>query len=94
MSLSDFLVYLTGVGVIAVVSWLFEDWKWYQSLQGKPKQLLFFGACAVVAIGAQCVITFVNPAVLQQIAPWFATLSVLFAYIFLGTEFHAKTKLE
>lgn len=94
MELSEFLVYLSGVGVIAVVSFLFEDWAWYQSLIGKTKQLVFFGACVVVALGAQAINTFVSPVILEQIAPWFATVAVIFAYVFLGSGFHQTTKLE
>jgi len=94
MELNQFLVYLSGAGAIAVISWLFEDLAWYQSLVGKVKQVVFFGACAVVAVGAQAIVTFVDPAVLAQIAPWFATISAIFAYVFFGSEFHNKTKLE
>jgi hypothetical protein len=42
LTLSNVLVYLSGVGVVAVVSWLFEEWMWYQSLVGRTKQLVFF----------------------------------------------------
>jgi hypothetical protein len=94
MNINDFLVYLGGIGAVAVISWLFEDWAWFQALVGKGKQLVFFLACAVIALGSQAVVTFVDPAVIASIAPWFATVSVLFAYVFLGTEFHVKTKLE
>jgi hypothetical protein len=94
MTLNDFLVYLGGAGAIAVISWLFEDWFWYQQLVGKMKQVIFFVACAAMALGAQAIVTYVDPAVLAQIAPWFATISVLFAYVFLGSELHAKTKLD
>lgn len=93
LTLSNVLVYLSGVGVVAVVSWLFEEWAWYQSLIGRTKQLVFFGACLIIAFAAMAVNTYVDPAVLEQIAPWFATAAAIFVNVFLGTSFHNKTKL-
>jgi hypothetical protein len=94
MSLNEFLIYLGGAGAIAVVSFLFEDWQWYQILAAKTKQLVFFFACAVIALGAQAIVTYVDPAILAQIAPWFATLAAIFGYVFLGSKFHNETKIE
>lgn len=71
MTINDFLVYLTGIGVVAVISWLFEGWNWYQNLQGRTKQIVFFLACVVVAICAQLVIVFVSPAILAILSPYF-----------------------
>ena len=93
LTLSNVLVYLSGVGVVAVVSWLFEEWAWYQSLIGRTKQLVFFGACLVIAFAAMAVNTYVDPAVLEQIAPWFATAAAIFVNVFLGTSFHKQTKI-
>ena len=94
MSLSEFLVYLSGVGVITVISFLFEDWAWFQSLVGKTKQIVFFVACVVVAIGAQLTVVYVPADILASIAPYFATVAAIFTYVFLGSEIHDKTKLE
>lgn len=94
MTINDFLVYLTGVGVVAVISWLFEDWKWYQALVGKTKQLVFFLACVLVAVGAQLVIVFVPQAILSQIAPYFAIVAAIFANVFFGSGFHKTTKIQ
>ena len=94
MQFNEFLVYLSGVGVVAVISWLFEDWGWYQSLAGKAKQVVFFAACLVVAFGSQAIIVYVSPAIIESIAPWFGIASALFANVFLGTMFHKKTRLE
>lgn len=93
MSINEFLVYLTGVGVVAVISWLFEAWQWYQNLQGRTKQVVFFLACVIVAIAAQLVIVFVPAAVLAVLAPYFTIVAGLFAYVFLGTGFHNTTRL-
>jgi hypothetical protein len=93
MTLSDFLVWLGGVGVVGVISWIFEDWAWFQALVGKTKQLVFFVACAVVAVGAHLIVTYVSPAILASVAPYFAILAALFSYVFLGTDFHNKTRL-
>jgi hypothetical protein len=94
MGLSEFLVYLGGVGVVAVISWLFEDFVWFQALTGKIKQVVFFAACAVVAIAAQLSIVYIPADVITAVAPYFATLSAIFAYVFLGSDFHDKTKIE
>jgi hypothetical protein len=94
MELNQFLIYLGGAGAIAVISWLFEDWPWFQSLVGKTKQIVFFLACVAIALGSQAIVTFVAPAMLALIAPWFATVSAIFAYVFFGSEIHNKTKLD
>ena len=94
MSLSDFLVYLGGVGAIAAISWLFEYFGWFQNAEPQKKQLIFFVACVVVAIGAQLAIAFVPPQVLESAAPYFSTVAVIFAYLFLGEQFHQTTKVS
>jgi hypothetical protein len=37
--------------------------------------------------------TYVDPAILDMIAPWFATAAALFVNVFLGTSFHRQTKI-
>jgi drug/metabolite transporter (DMT)-like permease len=94
MTLSDFLVLLSGVGVIAAVSWVIEYFGWFQSLEAKKKQLFFFVICVVVALAAYCIKTFVPVDVLEQIAPFFELVAAIFAYLFLGEKFHASTKVD
>lgn len=93
MTLNDFLVYLGGVGAVAAISWLFEYFGWFQNTEPKKKQLIFFGSCVVVALGAYCIKTYVPAEVLAQIAPFFQIVAVIFSYLFLGEFFHEKTKL-
>ncbi len=94
MTINDFLVYLTGLGVVAVISWLFEGWNWYQNLIGRTKQVVFYLACVAVAIGAQLVIAFVPGAIIAMLSPYFAIAAGLFVYVFVGTGFHSTTKLS
>jgi len=93
MSLSEVLVWLSGVGSIAAVSWVIEYFDLFKTMDAKVKQLVFFGICAVLGIAAQLINTFVPVAVLTAIAPYFATLFVIFANLFLGTAFHKVTKI-
>lgn len=93
MTLQEFLVWLSGVGAVALVSWLFERFKWFQNADPQKKQMIFFGVCAAVAVSAQCVNLYVPVEVLNQIAPYFATIASIFIYLFLGEQFHAATKL-
>ena len=94
MTLSDFLVLLGGVGVVAAVSWVFEYFAWFQNTEPKTKQLIFFITCVVIAIGAYCIKTFVPVEILNQIAPFFELIAAIFAYLFLGEKFHSTTKLD
>lgn len=92
MDLTQFLVWLTGGGSIVAVSWLFENWAWFQAQTAQLKQMLTFGASAVLSLGAWAVTTYVSASVLAQIAPVFMILSTLFASIFVGQLFHSFAK--
>jgi len=92
MALQDFLVYLSGAGVIAAVSWLFEYFGLFQNLEAKKKQLIFFGVCVAGALGAYSVATYVPAEVLNQVAPFFGIVAGIFSYLFIGNGFHAVTK--
>jgi hypothetical protein len=95
MSLMDFLTLLiTAGGAAAVASWVLERIPKYANMANpSDKQWIYFGVCAVLALGAYCVITFVSPAVLQAIAPFFAIVASVFSSVFLGTAFHSNDKL-
>ena len=94
MDLNDFLVWLSGAGGIIAVSYFAEKSSWFQAKSSEAKQWLIFGASAVLAIGAYSVVTYVSPALLSQLAPFFTILSTLFASIFVGQAFHASSKTE
>jgi hypothetical protein len=93
MSITEFLVYLANSGgSIVIVSWLLEQWGWYQLQTPNMKRNLFFGLSAFVSILAYMVLTYVPTETLQMIAPFFQILFATFTAIFLGTKFHAETK--
>jgi hypothetical protein len=92
MSLSEFLVWLTGAGSIVAVSFLAERWPWFQTLAAEQKKMFMFGACIVLSLGAFAVRTFVPPEILAQLAPWFGVISSVFAAVFLSETFHAVDK--
>jgi hypothetical protein len=94
MELVAFLTYLSGVGVCVAASFVLERIAWYQALEPNVKDNVFFGVCAVVALSAQAVLMFVPVEVLNQIGPWFLTVSTLFSYLYLGKTFHKVDKKE
>ncbi len=94
MSLNEFLVWLTAGGASVAASWLLEKFSWFQNLEASVKQLVFFGACLVLSLGAFAVQTYVPEAVLAQLAPWFLIVSSTFAAVFIGTGFHKLAKIQ
>jgi len=96
MSLNDFLTLLISAGgAAAVASWVLERIPAYVSIAlAETKRWIFFGVCAVLALGAYCVITFVSPSILQAVAPFFALIASVFSSVFLGTAFHNTDKLS
>jgi hypothetical protein len=96
MELNDFLaLLLTAGGAAAVASWVLERIPAYASIAvAETKRWVFFGVCAILALGSYCVITFVPPATLQAITPYFAILASVFSSVFFGTSFHNADKLS
>jgi hypothetical protein len=94
MELVTFLTYLSGVGVCVAASFVLERVVWYQALEPNVKDNVFFGVCAVVALAAQATLMFVPVEILNQIGPWFLTVSTLFSYLYLGKKFHKVDKKE
>lgn len=92
MSLSQFLVWLTAGGSIVAVSWLCEKWAWFQAQEKDIKQYVIFGSSAVLSIAAQLFMTYVDPAVLEMLTPYFAMLSTIFGSVFLGQAFFRLMK--
>lgn len=91
MGLNEFLVWLTGGGVVICLSWLFERIDWYQNLEAKMKRLVFFLSCVLVALGAYAVQVYVPADILSMLAPYFAIVASLF-YQILGDTFHKNDK--
>ena len=92
MELKDFLTLLSGVGAIAAISWLWEYFGWFPTLDEKKKKLVLFGFAVLVAIVAFAVKTFVPADILAQISPIFAIIAAIFVNLFAGEAFHKVTK--
>jgi drug/metabolite transporter (DMT)-like permease len=91
--LTEFLIYLAGIGAVFGASWFIEYFELFKTLESKQKQLAFFGVCVFVGIGAQLVLQFVPSNVIEIMTPYFAILGSIFSYLFLGDVFHKSTKL-
>jgi hypothetical protein len=94
MEINDFLVYLSGVGVIVAVSWLWEFFGWFPNAEPKSKKLILFGISVAVALSAYAVKTYVPVDVINQIAPFFGIVALIFVNLFAGEGFHQVTKLK
>ena len=93
MTLAEFLAWLVNSGgAIAVVSFLFERWAWYQAQTSDNKRYMFFGACVIVSVLGYLGLTYIPPEIIQQIAPYFGILYSTFLAIFVGTKFHQEDK--
>jgi membrane protease YdiL (CAAX protease family) len=92
--LQQVLVWLASGGAVIALSWLVEFFGWFQAMEPKKKQITFFIICAVVGVLAQLGITYIPANVFDIIAPYFGVVAGIFGLIFLGSEFHAKTKID
>jgi len=92
MTITDFLVWLAGGGSIVAISWLLEQWSWYQNQDPMKKKLIFCGLAILTSFVAYAIQTYVPAATLQILAPWFAMVASIFGTIFLGTVFHKADK--
>lgn len=93
MNLIECLIWLaTSGGSVLAVSWLLEQWGWYQVQSPKRKRNLFFIFSALVAIAAYCVLSFVPAEILNAVAPFFQIIYGTFVVIYLGADFHTVTK--
>ena len=92
MNFTDFLVWLTSGGSIIAISWIFEQWAFFQAQTANAKRWMLYGASAALSLAAYSVTTYVPAAIVAQIAPIFAILSATFATIFLGQLYHTLAK--
>lgn len=93
MELNEFLMWVANSGgAIAIVSWAFERWPWYQTLGSDAKQWAFFGMSLGVTILAYLVLTYVPAEVLQGVAPYFMFAYATFTTVFAGQLFHKADK--
>ncbi len=94
MSLYEFLVWLVSGGSIVAVSWLCERWAWFQKQTPDVKEYFVYGMSVALSISAYCVNTFVDPAILEKLAPIFAIASATFISIFIGKLFHKVDRFK
>lgn len=91
--LSDFLVWLfAGGGSIAVISWIMERVKWFQTLTSEAREWLMFALSTVVGVGAYVVVNYVPAETLELVSPYFAIVASIFGVVFLGKAFHKVDK--
>lgn len=96
MSLSDFLLWLTGsAGAAVVASWVLERIPAYVKIAvAETKRWIFFAVCLVLSSGAYAVVTYVPADVLQALAPWFGLIAATFISVFTGSGFHKIDKID
>ena len=92
MSLTNFLIFLTGAGGSVAASWILERIPAYHTLESEVKQYVFFFVCLLLSVGAYAIQTYVPPAVLLDLTPWFGIMSGVFSAVFIGTAFHKMDK--
>lgn len=93
MSLTEWLSWIFSSGGNAViVSWLFERFPWFQTLEAKAKEYVFFGAVFAMSLVAYLILNFVPKEILDAAAPYFGLLYTAFTGVFLGTAFHKVDK--
>jgi len=94
MTLIQFLTWLFASGGSAVVaSFILERSKKYQDQASEVRKWIFFIVAAVIALAGYFTVTYVPVDVLNQIAPIFAIVAMIFTIVFLGTKAHEFDKL-
>jgi len=94
MDINNALVYLSGVGVIVAISWLWDYFNWFPNAEPKNKKLILFGISVVVALSAYAIKTYVPVEIINQAGPFFGIIALIFANLFIGEGFHQVTKLK
>ena len=94
MTLSQFLTWLFASGGSAVVaSFILERSGKYQELASEARKWVFFVVAAVIALAGYFTVTYVPTDILNQIAPIFTIVAMIFTTVFLGTKAHEFDKL-
>ena len=93
--MNEFLVFLfAGGGNVVIGSWVLEKLDWFQSLESKKKEYVFYVVGVVLALVAYSVITFVPAETIEQISPFFAVLYTILTSLIGGDVFHRFTKKD
>jgi hypothetical protein len=94
MQLNDFLSWMaTSVGASVVASFILEKIPAFTNLTAEIKKWIFFGVCAVLAVGSYLTLTYVSVEILTAVAPYFGLIATIFASVFGGESFHKVNKL-
>lgn len=94
MTLTDFLVYLTGGGSVVALSFIMERIEWFKNLTSEAKQWVMFIGCSVISCGAFAIQQYVPKEILNQFAPYFGLLASIFVATFIAKAFHKVDKKD
>lgn len=93
ITLEGFLFWLGTVGGSGtVVSFVFEQIEWFQSLSEKGRKWVSFVGMALLGVVSHLVLTYVPQDILLSIAPYFVITASAFVSVFSGQLFHKFTK--
>jgi hypothetical protein len=87
MTISDFLVWLTGGGALVAASWVLGLFAGYTTLSDKVKQIIFFGLTVVFGGAAFAITQYVPASSLDAIAPYFGIVAFAFISIFVNKSY-------
>ena len=94
MSIQEFLKWLVASGGAVIgASWILERIPWFTSKPANFKEWFFFGVVSVIWVLAYIVTTYVSPAILEALSPYFLGISGLFIAIVVGKMFHKADKI-
>ncbi len=93
ITLEGFLLWLGTVGGSGtVVSFVFEQVEWFQSLSENGRKWVSFAGMALLGVLSHLTLTYVPQEVLLSIAPYFVVIASAFLSVFSGQLFHKLTK--
>ena len=93
ITLEGFLLWLGTVGGSGtVISFLFEQIEWFQSLSDKGRKWVSFAGMAILGVLSHLTLTYVPSDILISIAPYFVVIASAFVSVFSGSAFHKFTK--
>jgi hypothetical protein len=93
MDLNQFLSWLSNSGgSIIVVSWILEQFDWWQVQTAKAKKFMFFGFCLLVSVLAYVGLNYIPADILKFMEPYFLMAYAVFGTVFIGESFHKINK--
>lgn len=91
LDLTKVLTYLVGGGSVLATSWILERVAWYQALDSRWKEWVFFGVASIIAVTSY-LLPIYAPDLLESLKPFFVIVAGVFSYVFLGKKFHETDK--